>query len=75
MLVPLTDPENPYSKMMLELIADQTPFPRSPLPRRRTEVVDASLSRRERAGVAAVAGTFAVLAVAITTGAIRGLQS
>jgi hypothetical protein len=75
MLVPITDPENPYSKMMIELIAEQTPFPQSPLPRRRTDVVNASLTRRQRAGLAAVAGTFAVLAILITEGAIGGLQS
>ena len=33
MLVPLTDPENPFAAMMLELIEDTKPYPQSRLPR------------------------------------------
>jgi hypothetical protein len=72
MMVPLTDPQNPYSKMMIELIADQTPFPMSPLPRRTTEMVDSGMSRRQAAGVVAV---IVGLGVIVATGAIRALQS
>jgi hypothetical protein len=72
MMVPLTDPQNPYSKMMIELIADQTPFPMSPVPRRTTEMVDEGMSRRQAAGVLAVIAGLAVIAA---MGAIRVLQS
>jgi hypothetical protein len=75
MLVPLTDRENPYAKMMIDLIADQTAFPTSAYPRRRTEPVEAPLSRRQRAGVAAAIGAFAAIAIAVTLGAIRAFQS
>ena len=74
MLVPVTDPENPYSKMMIELIADQTPFPKSPLPRRRVEPVSEPLSGRQRAGVAVGVAALAAIAVVGTLGVIRTLQ-
>ena len=75
MLVPLTDRENPYAKMMIELIADQTRFPTSPYPRRRTELVDSPLTRRQQAGLVAAIGAFAAIAIAFTLGALRAFQS
>jgi hypothetical protein len=73
MLVPLTDPENPHSKMMLELIADQTPFPRSPYPRRETELLEPGTSRRYVAGVLAV--LVSIFLAAVVLNAARVLQS
>ena len=76
MLVPLTNAENPYSKMMLQLIADQTPFPQTPWPRRRgLERVDAPLSRGQRLGVLGSAAALAVVVVMIALSASRALQS
>ena len=73
MLVPLTDPSNKYSSMMLELIADQTPYPSSPLPRRFAEVVEPSM--RPGPIVRAVVTTVVIVAVAtVLVGAIRALQ-
>jgi hypothetical protein len=73
MLVPLTDPANPHSKMMLELIADQTPFPRSPYPRQDTELLGPGTSRRYVAGVLAV--LVSIFVAAVVFGAARALQS
>ena len=65
MLVPLTDHDNAYSKMMLELIADQRPFPASPYPRRFTEVVSPSMTRRRVAGATTVAIGALVIGLAV----------
>ena len=74
MLVPLTDKSNPYSSMMLELIADQTPYPSSPLPSRFDEVVGPSV--RPRPGVGGVVVSVAVIALVIAfVLAIRAVQS
>ena len=67
MLVPLTDPQNAYTKMMLELIADQKPFPASPYPRRFTEVVDPSVTRRRAVGLASVAIGILVIGLALVS--------
>jgi hypothetical protein len=73
-LVPLTDRSNPYSSMMLELIADQTPYPSSPLPRRFDEAVRPSV--RPGRGVGAVIASVAVIAVMIAfVAALRAMQS
>ena len=73
MLVPLTDPSNKYSSMMLELIADQTPYPSSPLSRRFAEVDEPSM--RPGPIVRSVVTTVVLLAVAtVAIGAIRALQ-
>ena len=77
MLVPLTQPENPYSNMMLQLIADQTPFPQTPGPRRPggVERVDAPVSRTQRLGLLVSVAALSVVAVAVVIGAIRAVQS
>ena len=76
MLVPLTNAENPYSRMMLQLIADQTPFPQTPWPRRRgLERVDAQLSRGQRFGVVVSSVALAVVIVMVAISAIRAIQS
>jgi hypothetical protein len=73
-LVPLTDKSNPYSSMMLELIADQTPYPSSPLPRRFDEVVRASV--RPGPGVGGVVASVAIIALVIAFAlATRAVQS
>ena len=74
MLVPLTDQSNPYSSMMLQLIADQTPYPSSPLPRRFDEVVRPSV--RPAPVVGGVVVSMAVVAPVIAfVLAIRALES
>ena len=73
MLVPLTDPTNKYSSMMLELIADQAPYPTSPLPRRSAEAVEPT--RRSRPILRSVVTTVVVIAVAgVLVGAMRDAQ-
>jgi len=73
-LVPLTDKSNPYSSMMLELIADQTPYPSSPLPLRFDEVVRPSV--RPGPGVGGVVASVAIVALVISfVFAIRAFQS
>ena len=67
MLVPRTDPQNAYTKMMLELIADEKPFPASPYPRRFTEVVDPSVTRRRAVGLASVAIGILVIGLALVS--------
>jgi hypothetical protein len=70
-LVPLTDSNNPYSKMMLDLIVDQTPFPSSPLPRRTTQMVEQRMTPGQ---IAAVVAIVVALGGAIVAGLIRTLQ-
>ncbi len=55
MLAPLADPENTHSGMALELIADQKPYPASADPKRFTEIVEPSITRRRAAGATSVA--------------------
>jgi hypothetical protein len=66
-LVPLTDPQNTYTKMMLDLMADQRPFPASPYPRRFTEVVEPSVTTRRAVGLATVAIGVLVIGVALVS--------
>jgi hypothetical protein len=73
MLVPLTDRDNPHAKLMLELIADQTPFPRSAFPRSETEMVNAGRSGRYVARV--LVGLIGIFLAAVVFGAVRALQS
>jgi hypothetical protein len=70
-LVPLTDPENPLSHMMLEMIADQKSYPSSPVPRRTTEMVDAPRNRGRLAALIAVAG---ILVLAVAAGFVRAVR-
>jgi hypothetical protein len=66
-LVPLTDRANPYARMMLELIADQRPFPASPYPRRFTERVEPSVTRRRILGATSVVIGALVIGFAVAT--------
>ncbi len=69
MLVPLTDSSNPYSAMMLELIADQKRYPQSAYPRRelRTTIRSGGRRRARLAALAAAAGLVALAAASVAT--------
>ena len=72
MLVPLTDSTNPYTAMMLELIANDRRYPASKYPRERTEVArnaTATATRGRRLALIAAA-LIGVAAIAFVTGLI-----
>ena len=75
MLVPLTDSTNPYTAMMLELIANDRRYPASRYPRETTVAAfrpsSAPVSRRRRLALIAVALVgVAAFAAAVVAGLI-----
>ena len=74
MLVPLTDPKNPYTRMMLELIANDRSYPASKYPPERNVAAStpasSPVSRGRRVALIAAA-LISVAAFAIVTDLVQ----